>query len=391
MTSAVRKIALIYDARNTYDLKVMTGVAAYLQESASYNVYIEENALNDQRLPDLRSWGGDGIIADFDHPGVAKAVAQSNLPVIGFGSGYGWYVRGSSIPYFFSNNKAIATMAADHLLARGLRHFAYCGYSPTPINGWSKERETAIVRRIAERGFSCEVYRDCYKTTHQWTSVQRALGKWLGSLPKPLGVMAANDNRARHILEACRTFGLRVPQDVAVIGVDNDELLCLLSSPPLTSVEQGAKRLGYEAAELLDRLMRGKRSRQRSFVIDPTGIVIRQSTDVLAIDDHRVARAMTYIQEHALEGIKVPDVVEAAAVSRSGLETRFTKTLGFTIRAAIRQVQLERARRLISDTNLPLKQVASDTGFRSVQHMTTLFGRAFGRPPAKYRDTAALS
>jgi LacI family transcriptional regulator len=391
MSSSFRKIALVYDATVAYDLKVMTGVAAYLQEGADYNVYIEENALKDQRLPDLHSWGGNGIIADFDHPGVAKAAAKSKLPVVGFGSGYGWYVQGSSIPYFFSNNKVIATMAADHLLARGLRHFAYCGYSPTPINGWSEERAKTFADRVGERGFECVIYRDSYKTTYQWTSVQRALGKWLESLPKPVGVMAANDIRARHVLEACRTFNLRVPQDVAVIGVDNDELLCRLSSPPLTSIEQGAKRVGYEAAALLDRMMRGKKSRQKSFVIDPVGIVVRQSTDVLAIDEPKVAKAMAFIQEHALEGIKVPDVVEAAAVSRSGLETRFAKTLGYTIRTAIRQVQLERARRLISDTNVPLKQVASDTGFRSVQHMTTLFGKAFGCAPAKYRETVAFS
>ncbi len=391
MTSRMRRIALVYDARMAYDLKVMTGVAAYLQERSVFNVYIEENSLKDQRLPDLRSWGGDGIIADFDHPGVAKAVAQSKLPVVGFGSGYGWYVQGSSIPYFFSNNKGIGTMAADHLLARGFRHFAYCGYSPTPINGWSVEREKEFARRVSEKGYACEVYRDYYKSTHHWASVQRSLGKWLRSLPKPLGVMAANDNRARHILEACRSFNLKVPQEIAVIGVDNDELLCRLSSPSLTSIEQGARRLGYEAAALLDRLMHGKKPRQRSFLVDPIGIVIRQSTDVLAIEEPKVAKAMAFIQEHAFEGIKVPDVVEAVAVSRSGLETRFAKTLGYTVRTAIRQVQLERARRLISDSSLPLKQVASDTGFRSVQHMTTLFGKAFGRSPAKYRKTAAFS
>jgi LacI family transcriptional regulator len=388
MSSSVRKIALIFDATVTYDLKVMTGVAAYLQEGGEYNVYIEENALKDQRLPDLHSWGGDGIIADFDHPGVAKAVAKSKLPVVGFGSGYGW--EGSSVPYFFSNNQVIARMAADHLLDRGFRHFAYCGYAPTSINGWSKEREKAFARRVGEKGFSCDIYSDSYKTTHQWTSVQRSLGKWLESLPKPLGVMAANDNRARHVLESCRTFNLRIPQDIAVIGVDNDELLCILSSPPLTSIEQGAKRVGYDAAALLEHLVSGKKLRKKNFVIDPMGIVVRQSTDVLAIDEPKVAKAMAFIQEHAFEGIKVPDVVEAAAVSRSGLETRFAKTLGYTIRTAIRQVQLERARRLISGTNVPLKQVAADTGFRSVQHMTTLFGKSFGHSPAKYREVVSF-
>jgi LacI family transcriptional regulator len=390
MSRTIRRIALLYDARSAYDLKVMTGVAAYLRETPNYNVYIEENALKDQRLPDLRSWGGDGIIMDFDHPAITSAVAESKLPVVGFGSGYGWYVRQSSIPYFFSNNKAIAKMAADHLLGRGFRHFAYAGYVPTRINGWSGERERAFVLRVTEQGCFCAVYRDQYKTSRQWTSVQRALGEWLASLPRPLGVMAANDNRGRHVLEACRVFGLRVPQDVAVIGVDNDQLLCQLSSPQLSSIEQGAKRLGYEAAALLDRLIRGEMSLQIRFVIDPTGVVIRQSTDFIAIDDPVVVRAMAFVQEHAAKGIKVPDVVNAAGVSRSGLETRFAKGFGYSIRTAIRQVQLERVRSLISDTNLPLKQVASDAGFRTVQHMTTLFGKTFGRSPGKYRERVAL-
>jgi LacI family transcriptional regulator len=185
--------------------------------------------------------------------------------------------------------------------------------------------------------------------------------------------------------------GLRVPEEIAVIGVDNDELLCRLSSPTLTSVEQGANRLGYRAAALLDKIISGKTPKHRRFLIDPVGIVIRQSTEIFAIDEPKVAKAMAYIQEHAFEGIKVPDVVEAVAVSRSGLETRFAKTLGYTIRSAIRQVQLERARRLISETSLPLKQVAADTGFRSVQHMTTLFGRAFGKSPARYRTHMQLA
>src|SRR5258706_5816459 len=165
MPRKMRQVALIYDARLAYDLKVMTGVAAYLKEHPHFSVYIEENALKDQRLPDLRSWEGDGIIADFDDPAIATAVVQSKLPAVAFGSGYGWYAPGSSIAYFFTNNRAIADMAADHLLDRGLRNFAYCGYSHTPINGWSREREEWFSKRIAARGFHCRVDRGPHKTS----------------------------------------------------------------------------------------------------------------------------------------------------------------------------------------------------------------------------------
>ena len=394
MAHSARRIALIYDARLTYDLKVMTGVAAYLQEGHHYSVFIEENALKDQRLPDLRSWEGDGIIADFDDPAVARLVTQSRLPVVGFGGGYGWYVEGS-IPYFYTNNNAIATLAANHLLDRGFKHFAYCGYARSPINGWSQEREEAFVKYVKKRATSCAVFQDLERLNDNraapnWAALQRSLGEWLRTLPKPLGVMAANDNRGRQVLEACRAYELAVPDEVAVIGVDNDELLCRLSSPPLSSVEQGARKLGYAAAALLDRMIRGRHPRKRHYVIDPIGVVTRQSTDVLAIDDPKVAQAMAFIRDHASEGIKVPHVVSAVAISRSGLETRFASVLGYSIRTAIRHTQLERARRLVTETDVPLKQVASETGFRSVQHMTTLFVKAFGQSPGKHRRGATV-
>jgi LacI family transcriptional regulator len=385
MTRPIRRVALIYDARLTYDLKVMTGVAAYLQEGHHYSVYIEESALKDQRLPDLRSWAGDGIIADFDDPAVARLVMQSRLPAVAFGGGYGWYDKGSPIPYFYANNQGVAKLAADHLLERGFKHFAYCGYARTAINGWSHEREEAFVTHIQSQGGRCAVFRDRHRSVRQWAALQRAMGEWLRDLPKPLGVMAANDTRGRQVLEACRAHDLNVPNEVAVIGVDNDELLCQLSTPPMSSVEIGAKQLGYAAAAQLDTIMQGRKPRRKQFVIDPVSVVTRQSTDVLAIDDQKVAQAMAFIREHACEGIHVPHVVGAVAISRSGLETRFTKILGYTIRTAIRRTQLERARHLVSETDMPLKQVASDTGFKSVQHMTTLFVKAFGVTPARRR------
>ena len=147
-----RRIALIYDARSAYDTKVMAGVATYIHEAAGWNVYIEESALKDQRLPDLGTWKGDGIIANFDHPRVAAAVVKSRLPAVGFGSGYGWYPAASDIPYFFTNNQAIAALAADHLTSRGLRNFAFCGYPGSRINGWSSERQESFKAELAETG-----------------------------------------------------------------------------------------------------------------------------------------------------------------------------------------------------------------------------------------------
>jgi len=385
MSDRTRRVALIYDAKLPYDLKVISGIARYVQEGAELNIYIEEDALKSQRLPDLRSWHGDGILADFDDPGVAGAVSRARLPVVGFGGGYGWYSRQSSIPYFFSNQTAVSNLAADHLIERGFRHFAYCGFFPTAANRWDEERCRAFSKRIDARGFSCHVYPVVHRTTRQWNSVLASLGMWLETLPKPVGLMAANDKRARHVLEACHAYGLQVPEKVAVIGVDNDEVLCELSSPRLSSVEQDAKRIGYEAIALLDRLMAGEKLRQKHFFIDPLGVVTRGSTDILAIEDDLVARTITFIQSAASRRVRVRDVAKSIAISRSSLESRFKMTMGQTIGSAIRKVQLRRAQRMVVETNLAMKEIAAATGFKSVQHMTTSFGKVFGKTPAKYR------
>jgi LacI family transcriptional regulator len=385
MLSKMRRVALIYDATTAYDLQVIRGVAAYLQTGAGWNVYIEESALKDQRLPELSSWEGDGIIANFDHPAVARRVVESQLPAVGFGSGYGWYDAKSKIPYFFTNNRAIARLAAEHLANRGFRSYGFYGFPRTAVNGWSEEREREFAQHLKERGFTCQVYHGRQRSNRRWTDVQKALCVWLQSLPKPVGLMAANDHRARHLLEASRICGLRVPEDVAVIGVDNDEVLCGLSTPLLSSIEQGARRMGHKAAALLDQIMSGKLPERNHYVVDPVGVVTRSSTDILPFEDVQIAKAVTFIREHACDGIKVPDVVAAVRASRSGLDSRFKSAVGRTLHNAIRDAQLERARSLVMDTTLSPKEVAAISGFRSVQHMNSLFREAFGLPPAAYR------
>ncbi len=381
-------MALIYDATRAYDIKVMRGVAAYLQEGSSFSVALEAKTPKDKRMPDLGSWRGEGVIANFDHPAVNAAVSGLNLAVVGFGGAYGWSKHDSSVPYFSSSNEMIGRMAADHLLDCGFRHFGYCGYTCKPINSWSEDRERAFVERVQAWGYSCDVYEPLNASTRQWSPFPRSLPRWLRGLPKPVGIMAANDRRARDVLEICRIIGFRVPQEVAVIGVDNDELLCQLSRPPLSSIEQGAKLIGYRAAALLDSMMRGEKPNCRHFVVDPIGVQMRRSTEVIADEDPVVTKAMVFIEQHALGGINTEDVANAVSISRSILESRFTAKFGYAVHAAIQQHQLERARCMVTETTLPLKAVAARAGFKSVQHMTTLFGKAFSKSPAEYRREA---
>jgi len=381
----IRHVALIYDATLPYDLKIIEGVAAYVQQVRNWSVYIEEYALHDQRLPDLRTWHGDGILADFDHPKVPEAIRGLKIPVVGFGGGYGWYDPKSGIPYFATDNTTVAQLAAQHLLDRGFRRFAFCGYPRTPINGWSEERAIAFKEHIGRAGYSCSVYSGRHKTARRWGPIQESLCRWLQSLERPLGLMAATDKRARHVLEACKTLGLRVPEEVAVIGVDNDEMLCRLATPSLTSVSQGTRQLGYRAAALLDRMMDGHKPQQLKHVTEPEGVVCRRSTDVLAIEDAELAEVIRYVYDHACEGIKVRQVIAMAGVSRSTLEARFEAALGRSIHTEIRRVQIERAKELVRSGDLPLKQIAQLSGFTSVQYMTHLFRQFTGQTPAEFR------
>jgi LacI family transcriptional regulator len=391
MPRRMRHVALIYDARTVYDVKVMTGVAAYLQEDVGWTVYMEENALKDQRLPDLRSWRGDGILANFDDPRVASAVMCSGLPTVAYGSDYGWFQSSPRIPYFVTDNEAIAQLGAEYLRDRGFVRFAYCGYPRTPASVWAVDREVAFASQVKKWGYPCWTYRGRHKSGCRYHLLQLSLSAWLRSLPKPIGLLAANDNRARQVLDVCRTDGVRVPEEVSVLGVDNDEMVCQLSCPLLSSIEQGARQIGYQAAVLLDSIISGRVPRRSCFAIGPVGVVPRLSTSTTVFEDVSVAKAMAYITEHAGDGIKAPDVARATGLPRHRLDVAFKTTLGRSLYSEILHVRLERTKRLIAGTNLPLKQVAATVGFRSVQHMSVLFRRAFGQPPAVFRRIVAPS
>ena len=275
----IRHVALICNVSRPYARRIIAGIARYVREVGTWSLYAEEDPV--QKLPDLPSWHGDGIIADFDDKKVAVALKGVKIPIVGIGGGRGWYEPASEIPYFHTDNTSIARLAARHLLDRGLSRFAYCGYSPTRVNVWSAERGRVFKQTVEAAGCSCNMYTGRGATTRRWADLQRGLSQWLASLERPVGLMACNDARARHVLEACRTIGARVPDDVAVVGVDNDEIMCELSRPSLTSVEQGTIRRGYEAAALLDKLMAGRRPRKRKYLVEPDGTVAYASTGAI--------------------------------------------------------------------------------------------------------------
>jgi LacI family transcriptional regulator len=379
----ISRVAILANVARRFDRRVIQGVVAFAREVGCWDLYVEEEPT--ARLLKLDRWPGQGIIASFDEREVSQAVRNVTIPVVGVGGGMAWYDEASKIPYFTTDNPAIASQAAEHLLECGFTRLAFYGHRRSRLLDWSEERLQAFRGRADEAGVPCEVYRGRLPTAHAWATLLQELSAWIGGLEKPVGLMACTDLRARHVLEVCRTLGLRVPDDVAVIGVDNDEMLCELTTPPLTSVEQGSRRIGYEAAAMLQRLMSGKKSAGLRHTIGPEALVARQSTSIVACEDADLGAALEFIRQHACDPATVADVLRIVPVSRSTLERKFHSALGRTIHDEIQRVKLERAKQLLAQTRLLVKQVAKQSGFRYVQYMTTFFRRATGMSPAEYR------
>jgi LacI family transcriptional regulator len=280
-------------------------------------------------------------------------------------------------PSILNDNREVGRVAVRHLLERGLRSLAFYG----PRGRWWSDERLAGAREAAPGG-RIAVRRS---GPQPWEAEQAGLGRWLAGLPGPAGLFAANDILGLRALDACRRSGLGVPEQVAVVGADDDAELCELSDPPLSSVAFHPERAGFEAASLLDRLMRGERAPRRPLLVAPRGVTTRQSTDVLAIADPHVARALHFIRRHACEGINAASVLREVGLSRRSLEHRFRKALGRTPKAEIRRLQIERAKGLLSGTELKIAAVADRCGFHQAAYLCAVFRRAVGTTPAAWR------
>lgn len=377
-----RKVAIILQLWQNYDRGILQGIAAYVRERSDWSVFVEE--VEHQRIPDFRSWDGDGLIVNFDNPHVVRALRGVEKPIIAVGGGGGWHDPASGIPYVGTNDDMIGKLAADHLLNRGLRQFGFCGYPENRINVWMTNRKLGFTRCLAEAGFGCSVFHGTHSTATHWQKVLQEISAWLQKLSLPVGILGCYDYRARHVLEACRLLGLRVPDDVSVIGVDNDAI-CELTPPPLSSIEQGRFQIGYTAAASLEDLFNHRKKVSPRNLIAPVGLVARQSTDLLCVEDSTLAEALRLIRQEACQGTHAALICRQVGLSRSTLDKRFKETIGRPIDQEIRRVRLARACELLARTKLPLREVAKEAGFGSEQYLSAVFSKQMGCTPAGYR------
>jgi LacI family transcriptional regulator len=372
------KVALLIETSNAYARGLLRGIMSYRREHRSWSFHLSEHNRGDRPPGWLKHWNGHGIIARVENKAIAEALRDLRIPIVDVSAAR----LIPSLPWFETDDGAIAHLAAEHLLERGFRQFGYAG---DPRFNWSNWRCEHFQNCVRAAGYECAVYRPS-RTLRPGDDAQvDDLAAWIARLPKPIGIMACYDLRGQQVLDACRRVEVAVPDEAAVLGVDNDDLLCELAEPPLSSVIPNTHRTGYEAAQLLDEMMAGRSVKGETHLISPIGVATRQSTDVLAIDDRNVARAIHFIRRHACDGIKVKDVLRAVPHSRTLLENRFKKLLGRTPHEEILRVRLNRVKQLLVETDLSLEQIAERSGFPHVEYLSVAFRREVGLPPSQFR------
>ena len=321
--------------------------------------------------------------------------------VAGIGGGHFDYIRShckhlvscsgetlhSEFPTVCLDDVATGKMAAQHLLDCRLRQFAFYGY--TDVRQGSQRRHQGFSEGLRARGHSCHVSPIPWPSGNQWLMHDHhpELIRWLNELPKPIGIMAADDAAAHDLTAACLEADIGVPDQVAIIGVNNDDLLCESSWPPISSIDPDYTRIGYQAASILDQLMRGEKLsyEECNIVMPPLQVVQRVSTSVLAVSDPHLANAVRYIREHACDPCNVQDVLKQVPVARRWLERQFMLQLGRSPYQEIQRIRIDAAKRLLQDSNLTLPDIAEHCGFTAVQNFNTAFKQVTKTTPAVYR------
>ena len=367
---------------------VFEGILQYVRLRGPWRLYRMEGRPGEQRLLDLKRWGCTGIIAGPCTPDEAALISRVRVPVIVFEPSPD--MRVPSYPLAnrscsLFDSRAVGQLAARYFLDRHYTNFAFVG-DPQGLY-WSLERGTGFRDTLRDFGAECSVYKNLTADERRdWALEQPRMVDWLTSLPKPVALFAAMDGRARQVLDACMAAGIKVPDEVAVLGVDDDPFICEATFPTLSSIQTNGTQTGYQMAEHLDELMRGKRLPKRVFFVTPNHVVTRRSTDATAIQDRQVARALEFIwREAGHRPIHVPDVVRLIGSSRRFAEVHFKNVVGRTIMEEIRRVKLERVCALLSETNLPIGEITRQCGFVRESHLAVLFRKLFKTSMSGYR------
>ncbi|NQU40048.1 MAG: DNA-binding transcriptional regulator [Lentisphaerae bacterium] len=378
----MRKVILLVQCTRESERDLLRGIMKFSQAQGFWTLYQEPPGFFKalplrSRIKRMRAWGAHGVIATQDRLTEVRALKIPNVVT----------EYENPLPsrqyQIVADNRAIGKMAAEHLLGLGFSHFAFCGLAD---RHWSNERRDGFAETIARCGGEPMAYAlETAPSGASWYSMRGRIERWLTTLPSPVGLMTCNDDLAVLLAEVCHNAGIKVPDEVALIGVDNDDLICNGATPPLSSVALATQRAGYEAAEMLDHIMAGRTVGCRRIAIRPTHIVSRQSTDLIAVSDPNLAKAIRFIRENVQRPIKVQDVAAAAGLCTRTLQHRFGKLVGQSVLQEIASTRIRHINRLLSETNLSVAEIAQAMGYPADAHIARFFKRYTGLTPLAYR------
>ena len=377
---AVRKrIAVLVSSETIYGLDVLTGVAKFVRATDEWDFALKpwESDWLDYDPGDLA--GCDGILCGLSRPKELKVLRDPPCPVVSVLETHGVFPVSQVLP----DQRLAGRLAAEHLLACGLRQFATCSHHQTPFTDLRVE---GFVEAIREADLPLEIY-DERRLGEEWSlqRERRDLAKWVSELPRPLGLFSSSDRRGCQIVNFCRERDIRVPEEIAVIGADNVTMFCEFCHPPLSSVVMDHVQVGYEAASLLMRLVNGEPGPERPILVPPRGVTGRASTDTVAVEDSTVTAALRFIRANACKGIAIEDVLQVVPVARRTLEKAFRRHLGRTPFGEIRRLQLQRAKALLTDTDMAMPEVARISGLRDGRYLSEVFRKELNVTPTAYR------
>jgi LacI family transcriptional regulator len=379
---APQKIAVLVDTSTSWGRNVIEGIHSYQKLHNRWHLYVEPRGL-DQKLWLPPGWNGQGVIARVGYRELSRQLKQSGLPVVNVS---GIRIPGAKFPRITTNLRKNATIAAEHFLNNGFRNFAY--FSLISLD-YVSEHQMAFNQAVTNRGFTCRFFESGTeegKGDSEWTMDQKKLLAWLESLPKPVGILTWTSNAARELIYACLDAGHRIPEQIAVMSGSDDELFCKVAPVPISAVHVAAEEIGFLAAQRLDEMLMGKQAgRSRDLQVPPLGVVVRQSTEVLAVDDASLAKALRFIRNDPAQKMSVDDVAAQAGYCRRLLEQRFAKILGRSPAAEIKRVRVELALQLLQTTNMRISDVAEKSGFSTAEYMATVFRKEFGVAPLSFR------
>lgn len=381
----IPKILMLIDISRGFGREMLSGISRYAALHGPWTFYHNPPGYLDPMTrfdpEQIAALGPDGIIYSMVR---LKEIPVLDVPMIA----YEHNTYAGSIPCVYSDNAEAGRIAARHLLDLGHQQFAFCGYGGL---SWSAERCEAFCAAIEEAGASVEIYRPKGKLCSSSIKEDASIREWLQALPKPIGMLCANDDRAETVLQICATLEYCVPEDVSVIGVDDDEYVCERQNPPLSSIKFATDQAGYQAAALLHRMMQGKEKMAGQRIhAQATGVNPRQSTDVLMVRHADVRKALRFIRENVNRPIQVKDVVRATGLSHRGLSDRFHAELGCSIVDQLTRARIAFICRLLTDTDMQVQEIARAVGYEDDRHFSRYVKRATGFTPQAYRRKFVL-